>query len=61
MLDIICENVIENKNVETKPETECELCGSPKKRSRTSSIVQFIFYFWSFEIGRNILRNQNIL
>ena len=24
----------------------------------TSSIVQFIFYFWSFEISRNILRNQ---
>ena len=36
-------------------------CGSPKKRTRTSSIVQFIFYFWSFEISRNILRNQKIL
>ena len=24
-------------------------------------IVQFIFYFWSFEIIRNILRNQKIL
>ena len=35
-------------------------CGSRKKRSRTSSIVQFIFYFWSFEINRNILRNQKI-
>ena len=35
--------------------------GSPKKRSRTSSKVQFIFYFWSFEISRNILRNQKIL
>ena len=33
-------------------------CGSPKKRPRTSSTVQFIFYFWSFEISRNILRNQ---
>ena len=32
-------------------------CGIPKKRPRTSSIVQFIFYFWSFEISRNILRN----
>ena len=32
--------------------------GIPKKRPRTSSIVQFIFYFWSFEISRNILRNQ---
>ena len=31
-------------------------CGSPKKRPRTSSIVQFMFYFWSFEISRNILR-----
>ena len=29
-------------------------CGIPKKRPRTSSIVQFIFYFWSFEISRNI-------
>ena len=24
----------------------------------TLSIVQIIFYFWSFEISRNILRNQ---
>ena len=24
-------------------------CGIPKKRPRTSSIVQFIFSFWSFE------------
>ena len=31
-------------------------CGGPKKYPRTSSIVQFIFCFWSFEIGRNILR-----
>ena len=36
-------------------------CGSPKKRPRTSSIVQFIFYVWSLEIRRNILRNQKIL
>ena len=37
-------------------------CGNPKKRPlRTSTIVQFIFYFWSFEINRNILRNQKIL
>ena len=36
-------------------------CGSPKKRPHTSSIVQFIFYFWSFEISRNILINQKIL
>ena len=33
-------------------------CGSHKKRPRTSSIVQFIFYFWPFEISRNILRNR---
>ena len=33
-------------------------CGIPKKRPHTSSIVHFIFYFWSFEISRNILRNQ---
>ena len=36
-------------------------CGSPKKRPRTSSIVQFIFYLWSFEISRNILRNKKII
>ena len=36
-------------------------CGFPKKRPRTSSIVQFIFYFWSFEISRNILRKTNII
>ena len=35
-------------------------CVSPKKRSRKSSTVQFIFCFWSFEISRNILRNQKI-
>ena len=35
------------------------LCGSPKKQPRTSSIVQFILFFWSFEISGNILRNQN--
>ena len=37
------------------------LCGSPKKQPRTSSIVQFIFFFWSFEISGNILRNQKNL
>ena len=38
------------------------LCGSPKKRSRTSSIVQFIFNFWYFEISRNILRkSENVI
>ena len=36
-------------------------CGIPKKRPRTSSIVQFIFYFWSFEISRNVLRNHKTL
>ena len=37
-------------------------CGIPKKRLRTSSIVQFIFYFWSFEISRNILeKSENII
>ena len=36
-------------------------CDSPKKRPRTSPIVQFIFYFWSFEISRNNLRNQKKL
>ena len=35
-------------------------CGSPKKSTRTSSIMQIIFSFWSFEIGEGILRNQKI-
>ena len=35
-------------------------CGIPKKRPLTSSIVQFIFYFCSFEIIGNIMRNQKI-
>ena len=34
------------------------LSGSPKKQPCTSSIVQFIFFFWSFEISGNILRGQ---
>ena len=33
-------------------------CGGRKTFPRTSTIVQFIFYFWSFEISVNILRNQ---
>ena len=33
-------------------------CGGRKTSPRTSIIVQFIFYFWSFEISVNILRNQ---
>ena len=36
-------------------------CGGPKKSPRTSSIVQIIFYFWSFEISEGILRNQKII
>ena len=33
-------------------------CGGSKTSPRTSTIVQFIFNFWSFEISVNILRNQ---
>ena len=33
-------------------------CGGPKKSPHTSSIVQIIFSFWSFEISEGILRNQ---
>ena len=33
-------------------------CGGRKTSPRTSTIVQFIFYFWSFEISVNVLRNQ---
>ena len=36
-------------------------CGGPKKSPRTSSIVQSIFSFWSFEIREGILRNQKII
>ena len=30
-------------------------CGGPKKSPRTSSIVQIIFSFWSFEISEGII------
>ena len=33
-------------------------CGGRKTFPHTSTIVQFIFFFWSFEISVNILRNQ---
>ena len=36
-------------------------CGGPKKSPRTSSIVQIIFSFWSFEVSEGILRNQKII
>ena len=36
-------------------------CGGPKQFPCTSSIVQIIFSFWSFEISGGILRNQNII
>ena len=35
-------------------------CGGPKKSPRTSSIVQVLFSFWSFEISEDILRNQKL-
>ena len=33
-------------------------CGGRKTSPRTSTIMQIIFCFWSFEISVNILRNQ---
>ena len=36
-------------------------CGDPKKSPRTSSIVQIIFLFWSFEINGNSLRIQKLV
>ena len=36
-------------------------CGGPKKSPRTSSIVQIIFFCWSFEIRVGILGNQKLL
>ena len=35
-------------------------CGGPKKSPRTSSIVQIIFLFRSFEISKDIKNVQNI-
>ena len=35
--------------------------GGPKKSPRTSSIVQVIFSFWSFEISEDILRTQKFI
>ena len=34
--------------------------GDRKTSPRISTIVQFIFHFWSFEISERILRNQNL-
>ena len=36
-------------------------CGGRKTSPRTSTIVQFIFHFWSFEINENSLRNQKYM
>ena len=36
-------------------------CEGPKMFRRTSSIVQIVFYFWSFEISEEILGNQKII
>ena len=36
-------------------------CGGRKTSPRTSTIVQLIFYFWSFDISVNILRNQKYM
>ena len=35
--------------------------GGPKKSPYTSSIVQIMFSFWSFEISEGILRNQKFI
>ena len=36
-------------------------CGGPKRSPHTSSIVQLIFSFGSFEISEGVLRNQKII
>ena len=36
-------------------------CGGPQKSPRSSSIVQIVFSFWSFEVSDSILRNQKII
>ena len=35
-------------------------CGGRKTSPRTSTIVQFIFHFWSFANSERILRNQKL-
>ena len=35
-------------------------CGGRKTSLLTSTIVQFIFHFWSFEVSERILRNQKL-
>ena len=36
-------------------------CGGPKKSPRTSSIVQIMFTFLSFEISEDIRKNQKFI
>ena len=36
-------------------------CGGRKMSPRTSTIVQFIFHVWSFEVREHILINQNLI
>ena len=36
-------------------------CGGSKKSPRTSAIVRIIFSFWSFEIGKGILKNKKLI
>ena len=36
-------------------------CDGPKTSPRTSSIVQIIYSFWSFEIREGIMRNSKII
>ena len=33
----------------------------PLSHKKDARLIYFIFYFWSFEISRNILRNRKIL
>ena len=35
--------------------------GGPNRSPRTSTIVQIIFSFWSFEISGGLLRNQKFI
>ena len=35
-------------------------CGGRKMSPHTATILQFIFYFWSFEISVNILKKSEI-
>ena len=59
LLVIVLEQVTKETHVKMVSTTDAT-CGGPKKSPRTSSIVQIIFLFRSFEISIDIQSFQNI-